>query len=398
MTREAKMSLGAKREYIQVVRIRYRNSAKKERTLILDEFCKVLDVHRKHAIQLLGGSRTVSGRRPGPSATYSEECGYHLSQIWELTGRICSKKLKAAIPIWLPYYLDALCHDKMRQQLLTMSPATIDRLLRAYRATAKKRGLSSTCAATIKSRIPIELLHGEVKDPGHLEVDTVAHCGDSLIGLFANSLTATDLATGWTENRAMWNKHATEVVKALIDIEDKMPFLLKSISSDNGSEFLNKDLLKHCNTRNGGPIKLCRRRPYKKNDAAHVEQKNWTHVRQLFGYYRFDDEVMVSLMNEIYRAFWNPLHNMFIPSMRLVKKTRIGGRIKKEYEAVPKTPLERVLQSDSVSEVTKDRLRKEFRATNPVLLKQLLTERMENFLKLVRINESNRSLLKNKSA
>lgn len=392
------MSLGAKREYIVVVRIRYKVSSRKERSLILDEFCKVLEVHRKHAIQLLNGTRTINGRRPGPATTYSEECGYHLSQIWDLTGRICSKKLKAAIPIWLPYYKDLLCHDRMRSQLLAMSPATIDRLLKAYRNTQKKKGLSSTCAGTIKSRIPIELLNSAVTDPGHLEVDTVAHCGDSLNGQFANSLTATDLASGWTENRAMWNKLATEVVKGLVDIEDKMPFLLVSISSDNGSEFLNKDLLKHCNTRNGGTIKLCRRRPYKKNDAAHVEQKNWTHVRQLFGYYRLDDSAMVPLMNEIYRAYWNPLHNMFIPSMKLVKKTRIGGRIKKEYEPNPKTPLERVLASDKVSEVIKDRLKNEFKATNPILLRQMLNDRMENFLKLVRINESNRSLLKNRTA
>ncbi|MCX6124450.1 MAG: hypothetical protein NTV34_06830 [Proteobacteria bacterium] len=161
---------------------------------------------------------------------------------------------------------------------------------------------------------------------------------------------------------------------------------------------MNKDLLKHCNTRNGGPIKLCRRRPYKKNDAAHVEKKNSKHVRQLFGYYRFDDQILVPLMIEIYRAYWNPLHNMFIPSMRLVKKTRIGGRIKKENEKMAKTPLERVLESNSVSEVVKDRLRKEFKATNPVLLKQMLTEKMENFLKLVRINESNRTLLKTETA
>ena len=385
------MSLEARREYLMAIRDRYQKASRGEQGKILDEFCKVCGYHRKYAIQLLKGRRSVRAKKPGPAPKYSQEVGFHLHELWLAMGRPCSKKMIAAIPLWLKHYKDPLCHGEMRYKLTSLSAATIDRLLKSYRAEFK-RGLSTTQSVSLKNAIPIELLQGKVKDPGHIEADTVSHCGDSASGRFISSLTMTDLATGWTENRASINKTSSKIVESVREIDEGLPFLMESFSSDNGNEFINRDLLKYLNTRQGGRVKMSRRRPYKKNDAAHVEQKNYSHVRQLFGYARLDDPVMVPLMNEIYRAFWNPLLNFFIPNMKLVKKERIGSRIRKTYEPIAKTPFERLLESDKISDRTKYKLREQYKAMNPFTLREMLDEALSRFKRLVRIAEDNRRL------
>ena len=196
----------------------------------------------------------------------------------------------------------------------------------------------------------------------------------------------------WTENRATMNKTATKVVDAVREIDEALPFLMESFSSDNGNEFINRELLHYFNTRRWGRVKMARRRPYKKNDAAHVEQKNYSHVRQLFGYVRLDDPAMVPLMNEIYRAYWNPLLNFFIPNMKLVKKERVGSRIRKTYEPIAKTPYERLLESDKISDRMKSRLRDSYSAMNPFTLREMLDKALIRFKQLVHIAEENRRL------
>jgi len=301
--------------------------------------------------------------------------------------QMCSKKMVVAMGDWLPHYE---CKDDVKLLLLEVSASTIDRLLRSQRNPLQK-GLSSTRPSLIKNRIPMKLLEGAIMIPGYMEADTVAHCGNALAGEFANSLTMTDLFSGWTENRVTWTKEAERVVSAMKSIEDQLPFDLIGVAVDNGSEFLNKDVEAYLRQREA-PVNLVRRRPYKKNDNAHVEQKNWTHVRQLFGYDRFDDPKLIGLMNEIYRAYWNPLQNYFTPVLKLKSKERIGGRIKKVYDD-PRSPFKRLLESPAIPETTKMRLKDNFTLKNPIFLKKEMDKKLKELFLLVDENKRKNRLL-----
>lgn len=376
------MTLEAKKQYLTAIRERYRESTRIEKKRILDEFTQVCRYSRKYAIRVLSGLVEPRQNKPGPKAIYDFPFVQILKELWEAMDRPCSKKMVAALPIWLPHFRNASLTPKIERKLRSVSAATIDRLLRPFRH-APQRGMSTTTRSALLGAIPIELLHGKVDQPGFLEADTVSHGGTSVSGVFANSLTLTDLFSGWTENRGMWGKGADRVQAAIEDIERSLPFLIRGFACDNGSEFIATDLLRFFKER-PAPVKFVRRRPYKKNDAAHVEQKNWTHVRQLFGYERLDDRAMIALMNEIYRAYWNPLQNYFLPCMKLVKKERIGAKIKKTYDR-PTTPCDRLLASEHVSETIKEQLRKERAAKNPFELGAQLKRRLADFTKLVRI-------------
>lgn len=377
------MSIELRRAYLAEIRDRYQKAPKRQKFLILNEFCAVCRYSRKYAIRILNGRVEPRMKKTGPKSPYRENSEFIevLKYIWEATGRACSKKLKAALPIWLPKYKEKRISILTKTQLLAVSPASIDRFLKPFKSECIK-GLSTTKRPHIKSKIPIELLDKHAAEPGHVEADTVSHCGDSAEGKFVSTLTVVDLCSAWTENRATWTKHAEKIVEALSDIEKSLPFLMISFASDNGSEFLNETLYNYLKDPKKGRVQMKRRRPYKKNDAAHVEQKNDTHVRQLFGYDRLDDERFVPIMNEIYRAYWNPLHNFFIPSLKLKEKIRVGARIKKIYEK-PKTPYERLLESESISQAMKRRLKMLHEGYNPFTLKKLLDEKMRLYYRLV---------------
>lgn len=333
------MTTEMKRIYLETIRERYRKSTKKQKSIILTEFCEVTGYERKYAIRLLWKHVEPRSQRSGPKRKYNHSVIPHLIYFWNAMNRCCSKKMKAALPLWLPYYREPL-DENTKALLLSMSSATIDRRLRDFRE-GKIKGLSATQSSFVKSKIPIKLLDGDVKEPGFVESDTVAHCGSSLSGEFVNTLTVTDLYSGWTENRAVLTKTSNQVIRQLQNIETRLPFRMLGFASDNGTEFLNQDLHRYLRKRDK-PVEFVRRRPYKKNDNAHVEQKNFTHVRSLFGYSRFEDPELVQKMNEIYQAYWNPLWNYFTPCMKLESKTRIGGRVKKTYDK-PRTPAQRLL-------------------------------------------------------
>jgi hypothetical protein len=302
----------------------------------------------------------------------------HLRTLWLAMNKMCSKKMVVAIPLWLEFYKDA---DKtIKDQLNQMSASTIDRYLKPFKQPLNK-GISTTSPSMIKNRIPIKLLDEEVKEPGFVESDTVAHCGDSASGPFNSSLTVTDLYSAWTENRALGAKTAEQVMIQLKKIEEGLPFMLLGFASDSGSEFINEQLETHLKNRLK-PVEFVRRRPYKKNDNAHVEQKNWTHVRELFGYQRFDHPDDIAKMNEIYQAYWNPLWNYFTPVMKLKKKTRIGGRLIKEYDE-PKTPMQRLLESPHLPNHQKRALKENFSLKNPFYLKEQLDKKLKEFFESV---------------
>ena len=379
------MSGKSKKEYLSAVWRRYQRVGRQFKTKILDEFCAVCGYCRKYAIQLLNRQPRKRAKRPGPKKQYGQEVLEPLKAIWLVSEQRCSKRLKVALPIWLPFYEEA--HDPLpaatRQKLLRISPAAIDRLLKPVRARYPGQGLSGTRSgpAALKHQIPIRTENWDAKKPGFLEADSVAHCGHSMAGEFVWSLTFTDIFSQWTENRAVWNKSATEVVDRVRDVEQVLPFAILGFDVDNGSEFLTWHLWRYFLDR-PAPVDLRRSRPYKKNDQAHVEQKNWTHVRQLLGYDRLEGAKTVAEVNELYRT-WGLLHNFFSPTLKLKSKVRRGSKTIRKYEA-PQTPYQRLLNCPDVPPDKKEQLRSRYQQLNPLHLKSKLEEQLKKLFRNAR--------------
>ena len=369
------------KDHIKRIADRYRDSDRAAKKKILDEFCNTWGVHRKYAIRRLGNKVRLSGKKVGRPPRYDGNLVRHLTVIWVSMERICHKRMKAALPLWLPYYRDPEFDPRLKAQMLAMSASTIARFI--SRGCKTLKGLSATRKAKFfKYKIPLHAFTEKIVNAGHAAADTVAHCGDSLSGEFANSLTVTDRLTTWTENRALFSKKTPEMEKALRDIEASLPFRLLSLQSDCGTEFLNYQMMKFLGNR-PHPVVMTRSRPYHKNDNAHVEQKNNTHVRGVFGYDRIERPDLIALMNEIYREYWNPLNNFFLPSMKLREKERYGGRIIKRYD-VPMTPYQRLMLAPNVSEEKKQELKARFKTLNPFELKRGLEKKLELFFTLLR--------------
>lgn len=373
------MPIKFRREYLNTIRERYKNALKKRhKSEILNEFCSICGYDRKYAIRILNNQVEPRLYRPGPKPIYNHQVVHHLKILWEAMHRMCAKNMVVAIPLWMPFYKDVDAATEVL--LLQVSASTIDRLLKPHKVQWR-RGLSLTDQSLLKSRIPIQLLDKDVNEPGFMEADTVAHCGDSGEGKFASSLTVTDLFSGWTENRATMTKKAELIVEQMKRIRSCLPFQMLGLATDNGSEFLNEEMLAYAKDK-AEPFMFVRRRAYKKNDNAHVEQKNFTHVRELFGYERIDDMQILLLMNEIYQAYWNPLWNYFTPMMKLVKKERIKSKIKKTYDQ-PKTPYQRLLETDRLTIQEKRKLKEAYASKNPFFLKKELDRKLKIFHQLV---------------
>lgn len=379
------MSQNSKKDYLLAIWDRYQRVGRRFKSKILDEFCEICGYARKYAIQLLSRKPHSRPKKPGPKPKYDHAVLETLKAIWLLSEQMCSKRLKAALPIWLPFYEQA--HGPLpattRTKLLRISPASIDRLLKRARLRYPRRGLSGTrCGPdALKKRIPLRTDNGDIKKPGFLEVDTVAHGGDSMAGEFICSLTFVDIDSQWTENRAIANKGAAEVLTQVKDVEKNLPFTLLGFDVDNGSEFLTWHLWRYFLERDT-PVDLRRSRPYKKNDQAYVEQKNWTHVRQLLGYDRLEGVDLAPELNELYRV-WGWLHNFFCPTLKLKKKIRVGAKTIRKYHK-PETPYRRLLKSADVTEEQRAALRARFQELNPLELKKQLEDQLKKVFRLVR--------------
>jgi len=373
----------SKREYLLAIWERYQRVGRRFKSKILDEFCAVCGYTRKYAIGLLSRKPRRRRRKPGPRRRYDGEVLAPLKAIWLAAEQLCSKRLKAALPLWLPFY-EQECGPlaaPVRQKLLQMSAASIDRLLKKERAHDRGKGLCGTRpGGLLKHQIPICTDNDEVDRPGFLEADTVAHCGNSLTGDFIWSITFPDIFCQWTENRATWNKGAQGVLEQVKDVEVRLPFDLLGLDVDNGSEFLCFHLWRYLLDR-PRPVPLTRSRPYRKNDQAHVEQKNWTHVRQLLGYQRLERPELVPLINELYRT-WGLLHNFFCPNLKLLSKTRKGARTIRKY-SLPQTPYQRLLESNHLSQEQKLKLQSQFQQLNPLQLKREIEQQLKLVLNQV---------------
>ncbi len=382
------MVLQSRREYLAAIRNRYRKASRNEKSVILGEFCATCGYNRKYAIRLLRKKDSdPPHRKPGPAFRYDKELLLvPLKRIWFATDQMCSKKLKAALPLWLPFYegeFAPLLPDT-RQKLLDMSPATIDRLLKPLRAIYQKGRCSTKPGTLLKNQIPIKTHNWDVTRPGYFEADTVAHCGNSIAGDYVFSLTFTDIFSGWTENRAVWGKGSQGVLRQIRDIEEKIAFPILGFDCDNGSEFLNHHLVRYFTVRPKTPVQFTRSRPYRKNDNAFVEQKNWTHVRQLLGYDRFDNPDLVPLVNDLYVNEWSLFNNYFCPTLKLKEKQRINSRYIKKYEP-PQTPYQRLLDSVDVSNEAKRTLETVYISLNPFKLKRKIDDKLKAIFHIVRL-------------
>ena len=329
------MTRGSVKEYAEAVGERYLKSGRKEKTLLLDEFVRVTGYHRKAAIRLLNsGHKLPSGRSRGRQRTYGLETTSALKVVWEASDRMCSQRLHPFLPELVRVLEDhgeVGLEAEVKGQLCRMSLSTIDRLLRPYCQRGGRRPFSTTKPGSLlKASIPIRTFsEWDEKRPGFIEVDLVAHCGESTEGFYLNTLSAVDIATGWVECQAVWGKGQERVGGAIHRMSQLLPFPLLGLDSDNGSEFINHRLYAYCQRRG---ISFTRSRPYKKNDSAHVEQKNWSVVRRLVGYDRYSSKPALEQLERIYQLV-RCYVNFFQPVMQLKHKSRHGAKVHKVYDS-----------------------------------------------------------------
>ena len=344
-------------EYLRGIHGRYHRAGRREKGRILDEFCQVAKYKRKYAIRLLNGPpperspRKRRRRRP----SYGEKVILVLLAVWEAAGYPWSVRLKALLPLWLPWTRKRFAlTPELEAQVLAISPRQIDRRLAEHKRKAKRRLYGRTKPGTLlKHQVPIKTDRWDVEQPGFSEIDLVSHSGNNARGEFLHSLNLTDIHTTWTETRAVMGKAQVRVQEALEQIRTELPFPLLGIDSDNGSEFLNAHLVRYCRSHK---IQFTRGRPYKKDDNAHIEQKNWTHVRKLLGYVRYDSEAALSAINRLYRNELRWLQNLFLPSVKLLRKQRVGSKVRRYYDR-PRTPLERVIACSQANPLLVARLK-----------------------------------------
>ncbi len=375
-----RMSLKSRRELLSVTAPRYQTANKKQKQQILDEFVESTGYHRKYAIPLLkhyqantkkGRSSVVSNQgqsRRGRKPIYTDEVKQALVISWEATCRICSKRLVPFLPTLVPIlekynYLDL--SSEVREKLLAISPATVDRLLYTVRHGRGGRGVGTTKpGGLLKHKIPVRTFADwDDLRPGFIEADLVAHCGTIAGGPHLYTLVFTDVATAWMEFSPLLYRDQDTTVKAIDQLRQQLPFALLGVDTDNGKEFLNYTLLDYCL---GKDITFTRSRPYKKNDQCYIEQKNGSVVRKFVGYDRFEGLEPYRILEALY-AVLRIYVNFFQPSVKLIEKKRDGSHVSYKYDKA-QTPCQRVLAATAVLDEVKDKLRVQFDDLDPVAL------------------------------
>jgi len=379
------MSLKSKRELLEVVRPRYLKASKVEKQKMLDEFTSATGYHRKYAIRVLKNQiqKHLNRKTKGYKAIYRGEVVQALAQIWETCGHICSKRLQP----FLPEAIKVLerCQEielskDTKELLLKISSASIDRCLRSVRIKSP-HGLSTTKPGSLlKKSIAVRAFTEWNQDqPGFMEIDLVAHCGNTTEGKFLNTLTCTDICIGWTDVTALLYRSQEAVTEAIHRMRQRLPFPLLGIDSDNGGEFINDLLYRYCLNEK---ITFTRSRPYHKNDQAHVEQKNWSVVRHSVGYDRWETEQELALLESVYDEL-RPYINFFQPSFKLVAKERIANQTFKRYDTA-KTPYQRILERKDISFEAKARLMNLYVQLNPAELRRRIDQKTAILWKISR--------------
>jgi len=387
------MSQRSKRELVEEIRPRYLKAKRSGKKIMLDEFVTATGYHRKYATRILKhGQPRRSGKKHGLAKVYQGEVGVALEQIWEVCGRICSKRLHPFLPEMvkvLERWGELQLSEQTKELLLRMSRSTIDRCLGPARFD-HPHGLSTTKPGSLlKKAIPVRTYTPWDEDqPGFLEIDLVAHCGQTTEGQYVNTLTCVDLSTGWVECLAVRQRTQQAVFEAIQTLRTHLPFALLGIDSDNSSEFINDLLYHYCLSEK---ITFTRSRPYQKNDQAHVEHtcpggrcqgKNWSVVRRLIAYDRFETEAEFLLLQSIYTDL-RLYANFFQPVLKLVSKEHVDNKLLKRYDQAA-TPFQRVLAANDIPLETKARLTSSYVQLNPVQLRTSIDAKVAKLWKISR--------------
>jgi len=379
------MSQKSKRELLEVVRPRYLKANKVEKQKMLDEFTSATGYHRKYAIRVLKDQvqKHLNRKPKGYPAVYRGEVVQALEQIWEIYGCLCSKRLQPFLPeaIRVLERCKAIELSKdTKELLLKISSASIDRCLRPVRIKSR-HGLSTTKPGNLlKKSIAVRTFtEWSEERPGFMEIDLVAHCGDNTTGQFLNTLTCTDVCTSWTDITGLPRRSQEAVCEAIHQMRQRLPFPLLGIDSDNGSEFINDLLYRYCLNEK---ITFTRSRPYKKNDQAHVEQKNWSVVRHTVGYDRWETDQELAILESIYDDLRLYI-NFFQPSFKLIAKERIGNQTLKRYDTA-KTPYQRVLERKDIPLEAKAQLMNLYLQLNPAELRRRIDQKTAKLWKISR--------------
>jgi len=373
------MTRGSIQEYTKAVRGRYSLASRKEKGKILDEFTKVTGYHRKAAIRLFHrGKQSRTNKRRGRPRWYGQAVAEALRAAWEATDRLCSKRLHPFLPEMvkiLRRYGDRRMTAEIEAELCQISPSTIDRLLHPYRRLGSRRPFATTKPGSLlKNAIPIKTF-ADWQDgrSGFLEVDLVAHCGESTEGFYLTTLSTVDVASGWSECIGVWGKGQERVGGAVHRVRQRLPFPLLGLDSDNGGEFINQHLYTYCQREE---ITFTRSRPYKKNDSCYVEQRNWSVVRRLVGYDRYSSHIALETLNRLYDLL-RLYVNFFQPVMKLVAKTRHGAKIHKVYD-IAQTPYQRLLEAGVLTESKQQEMAAMYYSLNPIPLLEQINETLEH--------------------
>ena len=365
------MDMNARCQYLKVLQERYFEvRSRKEKSLILDEYCHNTHQNRKYAIRRIRSPLSTSRMKRKRPCLYDGYVRVALVKLWEIFDYPCGQRLAPILKEQVKNLRELgelSISDEVARKLKHIAPATIDRKLRRQKEARKlKRKYTRKHHPLIYQRIPIKAGGWDRYLPGQVQIDLVAHCGSAASGHFANTLSSCDIASGWWEGEVAMGKGQAGCFEALTRIRERAPFQWKELHPDNDTAFINDHLARYCERER---IEFSRSRPYKKNDNCFVEQKNATHVRNVIGHLRYDTEKEAALINELYRGSLRLYKNFFQPVMKLSEKIREKGKVHRRYD-IPKTPYQRLMESEHLPETTKSQLPTIYRSLNPAQLKR----------------------------
>lgn len=381
------MTKMSKREYLIELKQKYYHASHQQKTQLLNDFCDFTKYHRKSALRLIHQKLSPKWKHPKTKVKYYNlEVVDALLVLWRATDEICGERFQPFIPELLKKMTacdEISVSNETKEKLLQISIGHVKRIIRHQKRISVTRIRGTTRPGTLlKHQIAIRYGPWEEVDPGYFEMDTVAHSGETVVGNFIYSLNLVDISTGWTEQAAIWGKGERATLEQFKKIEERLPMKILGIDPDNGSEFINWHMYRHCQK---NKINFTRSRAYHKNDNAHVEQKNWTAIRQLVGYDRLDKKKQLEILNDLYVNYWRLYVNFFQPTMKLkekIKDTKTGKTKKKYYEA--KTPYQRILEHKKVDPKIKKILRGIYKGLNPVKLKLEIKRKLDELRRTIK--------------
>lgn len=373
------MSKKSTKEYLFELKKKYRRASKKEKQRLLDDFCEFTSYHRKHAIFLINSPTKSISKIRNRDKIYGQDVKNHCIILWKAAGEICAERFHPFIPDLLDKLIQCgeIKPDKdTEEKLLHISLGTVKNIVgnEKERTFVKITGTTKP-GSILKSQIAVRYAPWTETDPGWCETDTVSHCGNDPKGEFISSLNMIDISSGWSEQVAIWGKGELAAQKAIDDIRQVLPFSLLGLDSDNGGEFINWHLFRYCKKEK---ITFTRGRPYKKNDNAHVEQKNYTAIRQLVGYERLDKREQLEILNDLYRNEWRLYINFFQPTMKLKEKIKDTktGKTKREYFKA-QTPYQRLMEHTKATKKQKEMLQSIYDSLNPIKLQKEIERKIK---------------------